>query len=62
MGAKGGKRSKGGKEVLGWPPSVVTTSCRGEGREGREGGEGSEGISILCFRVPTTCGGKGEGR
>ena len=26
------------------------------------GREGTEGISILGFRVLTTCGGKGEGR
>ena len=29
------------------------------GREGEQtGSKGSEGISILGFRVPTTCGGK----
>ena len=26
--------------------------------QGAKGSEGSESISILCFRVPTTCGGK----
>ena len=33
-----------------------------KGGKGSEGGKGTKGISILGFRVPTTCGGKGKRR
>ena len=32
------------------------------GAKGVKGSKGTKGISILGFRVPTTCGGKGKGR
>ena len=48
--------SEGGKGLSGWPwPPPV-------GVKRREGREGTESISIPGFRVPTTCGGEGEGR
>ena len=61
MGAKGGKRSKGGKGVLGWPPYVVVASCRGEG-EGRErrGGKGVKAFLYYVSGSPPPAGARGS--
>ena len=39
--------SEGGKGLSGWTPSVVATTCGGEGREGRERGE--KGLKAFLY-------------